>query len=275
MTQRLLARGLDATDEAAARAFHARYGKLELPPVVVVIAAYEEKGSIGRVLDELPAHVCGLSLSSIVVVDGGTDDTASVAGDHGAYVCEVPTNRGQGAALRLGYALARSGGAHYIVTTDADGQYVGSEIGRLLAPLVAGEADVASGSRWLGRQETTDRIRRLGSRVFARLASLLTGQRITDTSFGCRAMTAEVTASVVLRQPQYQSAELLMEAFAKRFRFVELPMTIRRRSHGQTKKGSWVVYGSRYAKVLIGTWLRERRRGKRVRNSRPSRSTIS
>lgn len=275
MKHRLLARGLDATDEAAARAFQARYEELAPTPVVVVIAAYEEEGSIGRVLDELPEHACGLSLSSLVVVDGGNDDTGPVARDHGAYVCEVPTNRGQGAALRLGYALARSTGAHYIVTTDADGQYVGSEIGDLLAPLVAGEADFASGSRWLGRQETTDRIRRLGSRLFARLASLLTRQRITDTSFGLRALTAEVTASVELRQPQYQSAELLMGALAKGFRFVELPMTIRRRSHGQTKKGSWVVYGSRYAMVLIGTWLRERYRGKRVRNSRPSRSTIS
>ena len=59
----------------------------------------------------------------IVVVDGGTDDTAAIARKHGAYVCEMPVNRGQGAALRIGYFLARAGGARYIVTTDADGQY--------------------------------------------------------------------------------------------------------------------------------------------------------
>jgi glycosyltransferase involved in cell wall biosynthesis len=260
MRRRLLPPGLDEIDEAAIAAFHRRYGALRLAPVVVVIAAFEEEASIGAVLDELPAEACGLAVSCIVVVDGGTDRTASVAEAHGAHVCALATNRGQGAALRLGYALARGAGARFIVTTDADGQYAGNEVGILLQPLVAGDADFASGSRWLGRQETTDRIRRLGSRVFARLATLLTGQRITDTSFGLRAMTAEVTESVTLRQPQYQSAELLMEALAKGFRFVERPMTIRRRSHGDTKKGSWVVYGSRYARVLVGTWLRERRR---------------
>lgn len=262
---RLLPPGLDEIDEAAIAAFHSRYGELRLGPVVVVIAAYEEEASIGVVLDELPAEACGLAVSRIVVVDGGTDETASAAEGHGAYVCAVATNRGQGAALRLGYALARGAGARFIVTTDADGQYMGNAIGALLQPLVAGDADFTSGSRWLGCQETTDRIRRLGSRVFAQLATLLTGQRITDTSFGLRAMSAEMTESVTLRQPQYQSAELLMEALAKGFRFVEVPMTIRQRSHGKTKKGTWVVYGSRYAAVLVRTWFRERQ-GQRTRS---------
>ncbi len=249
-------------------AFHARYGDVELSPVVVVIAAYQEEASIGGVLDELPAEACGLPLSCIVVVDGDTDGTASVADAHTAYVCTFATNRGQGTAFRVGYSLARRAGARFIVTTDADGQYAGSEIDHLLRPLVAGEADFVVGSRWLGRQETTDPIRRLGSRFFALLASLLTGRHITDTSSGFRAMTVEVTESVTLRQPQYQASELLMETLAKGFRFVEIPMTMRKRSHGKTKKGWWFVYGPRYARVLVGTWLRERHRTKRIPNSR-------
>lgn len=267
MKQPLLPPGLDDLDEAAIADFHARYGQLELSPVVVVIAAYKEEASIGGVLDELPADACGLPLSCIVVVDGDTDGTASVARDHGAYVCTFTTNRGQGAAFRVGYALARGGGARFIVTTDADGQYVGSEIDQLLEPVVAGAADFVVGSRWLGRQETTDPIRRLGSRFFARLATVLTGRRITDTSSGFRAMTAEVTESVTLRQPQYQASELLIGAVVNGFRFVEVPMTMRKRSHGQTKKGWWGVYGVRYAKVLTGTWLRERRKPTRSDDS--------
>jgi glycosyltransferase involved in cell wall biosynthesis len=179
-------------------------------------------------------------------------------------VCTFPTNRGHGAALRVGYALARDAGAQFIVTTDADGQYMGSQIETVLAPVVAGTADFSVGSRWLGRQETTDPVRRLGSRFFARLATLLTGERITDTSSGLRAMTAEVTASVTLRQPQYQTSELLMETLGKGFRYVEVPMTMRKRLHGQTKKGWWPLYGLRYARVLTTTWLRQRRRKKRV-----------
>jgi len=263
MTKGLLPRDLDETDDAAIAEFHARYGQLELTPVVVVIAAYEEEAAIGAVIDELPTEACGLPVSCIVVVDGDTDRTAPIARDHGAYVCTFPTNRGQGAAFRVGYALARGGRARFIVTTDADGQYVGSEIDQLLQPVAAGDADFAVGSRWLGRQETTDPIRRSGSRFFGRLASVLTGQRITDTSSGFRAMTVEVTESVTLRQSQYQASELLMEALAKGFRFAEVPMTMRKRSHGRTKKGWWPVYGFRYARVLTTTWLRERHRSKR------------
>lgn len=264
MKQALLPPGLDETDDAAIAEFRGRYGQVELTPVVVVIAAYEEEAAIGAVLDELPTEACGLQTSCIVVVDGDTDRTASVARDHGAYVCTFPTNRGQGAAFRVGYALARGACARFIVTTDADGQYVGSEIDQLLQPLVAGEADFVVGSRWLGRQETTDRIRRSGSRFFGRLATILTGRRITDTSSGFRAMTVEVAVTVTLRQPQYQASELLMEALAKGFRFVEVPMTMRKRSHGQTKKGWWPLYGFRYARVLTTTWLRERHRTRRA-----------
>jgi glycosyltransferase involved in cell wall biosynthesis len=268
MTKGLLPRNLDEHDDAAIAEFHARYGQLDLTPVVVVIAAYEEEAAIGAVLDELPTEACGLPMSCIVVVDGDTDRTAPVAREHGAYVCTFPTNRGQGAAFRVGYALARGADARFIVTTDADGQYVGSEIDRLLQPVAAGDADFVVGSRWLGRQETTDRIRRSGSRFFGWLASVLTRQRITDTSSGFRAMTVEVTEAVTLRQPQYQASELLMEALAKGFRFVEVPMTMRKRSHGQTKKGWWPLYGFRYARVLTTTWLRDRhRRTRGVANS--------
>jgi glycosyltransferase involved in cell wall biosynthesis len=275
MTQPLLPPRLDGQDEAAIADFRARYGQLELTPVVVVIAAYEEEASIGGVLDELPTEACGFPVSCIAVVDGDTDNTASVARDHGAYVCTFPNNRGHGAALRVGYALARGVGARFIVTTDADGQYMGSDIEPVLEPVVAGDADFSIGSRWLGRQETTDPIRRLGSRFFARLATLLTGQRMTDTSSGLRAMTAAVTAAVTLRQPQYQTSELLMEALGKGFRVVEVPMTMRKRWHGTTKKGRWIFYGPRYARVMVTTWLRDRPRVKRTRDSRLPGSTMT
>ena len=248
----------DEPDPSAIAAFDARYGLVAFAPVVVVVAAYDEAASIGAVLDELPTECAGLAVDTLVVVDGATDATAAVATEHAARVCVLSGNRGQGVALRVGYGLAGRGGARYIVTTDADGQYVGTELGRLLEPLVDDSADFVTGSRWLGQQETTDHVRRLGSRVFAWLASHLTGQRITDTSFGFRAMRAEVPASLTLRQAQYQSSELLMAAIAHGYRITEVPMTQRVRAQGQSKKGNALRYGTGYARVLIGTWLRHR-----------------
>jgi hypothetical protein len=84
--------------------------------------------------------------------------------------------------------------------------------------------------------------------------------RITDTSFGFRAMRAEVPVSLTLAQPQYQSSELLIGVLAGGHRVAEVPMTIRQRGGGRTKKGNNLVYGTRYARVVFGTWWRERRR---------------
>lgn len=248
------------TDREAVAQFERCHGRRTFAPIVVVIPAYNEAASIGAVLDELPRQCCGLPVDVVVIVDGATDTTAEVAAAHGARVCVTATKRGQGAALRLGYALARRGAARYVVTTDADGQYDGGELGRLVAPLVEGTADLVTGSRWLGRQERASRVRRVGSRFFAGLVSLLTGHEVTDTSFGFRAMRAPVTEGVELEQSQYQSAELLISALARSYRVVEVPMTLRARSHGHSKKGNAAIFGSAYALAVFRTWRRERRR---------------
>ncbi len=252
----------EAIDATAATAFFTGNGDraANLPPVAVVIAAFNEEGVVGSVVGALPATLCGLGTAAIVVSDGSRDGTVAEARASGALVCEVPVNRGQGAALRLGYRLAREGGAAYIVTTDADGQYNPAEMDSVLAPVVAGEADFVTGSRKLGSQETKDPVRRLGTWVFAVTISMLTGQRITDSSFGLRAMRAEVTGAVHLEQPQYQSSELLIAVLTHGFRVAEVPATIHKRKVGESKKGHNAIYGLKYAGVVLGTWWRERRR---------------
>jgi len=252
----------EAIDAAAIQAFSSQYGAraTTLPPLAIVIAAYNEEGAIGPVIEALPREVSGLEVAKIVVSDGSADATVKEADAAGAIVCDVPVNRGQGAALRLGYRLAREGGAQYIVTTDADGQYNPAEIPALLAPILAGEADFVSGSRTQGSEETKDPVRKLGVRVFALTISMLTGQRITDPSFGLRAMRAEVTGAVSLEQPQYQASELLIGVLAHGYRVAEVPATIHKRKVGHSKKGHNALYGLYFARVIGGTWWRERRR---------------
>jgi glycosyltransferase involved in cell wall biosynthesis len=252
----------EVIDAAAIGAFTNQYGSraTDWPPLAIVIAAYNEQGSIGPVLDALPSVISGLEVGKIVVSDGSTDGTVKEAEAAGALVCDVPVNRGQGAALRLGYRLAREGGANYIVTTDADGQYNPAEISELLAPILAGQADFVSGSRTQGSEETKDPVRKLGVRVFALAITLLTGQRVSDPSFGLRAMRAEVTGAVKLQQPQYQAAELLIGVIAHGYKVAERPATIHKRKVGQSKKGHNALYGVYFANVIGTTWWRERRR---------------
>jgi glycosyltransferase involved in cell wall biosynthesis len=263
-----------AIDADALRTLADTYGKraTKLPPVALVIAAYNEEGAVGPVVEALPRTVCGMATEVIVVTDGCADATAKEADAAGAVVCDVPVNRGQGAALRLGYRIAREGGAQYIVTTDADGQYNPLEIESLLAPVIEGKADFVTGSRRLGSEETKDPVRRAGVRFFAFLVSLLTGQRIGDTTFGLRAMRAEVTGAVRLEQPQYQASELLIGVITHGYRVLEMPATIHKRKIGESKKGqnplynlhipgvNNLFYGARFTRVVLGTWWRERRR---------------
>jgi hypothetical protein len=95
--------------------------------------------------------------------------------------------------------------------------------------------------------------------VFARLVRVLTGAHVTDTSTGLRAMRVEVPATVRQEQVQYQTAELLIGAIYRGFRIAELPIVQHKRTAGQSKKGGDVLYGFRYARVVLRTWWRERR----------------
>jgi hypothetical protein len=147
----------------------------------------------------------------------------------------------------------------------------------LLQPILDGKADFVTGSRRLGSEETKDPIRKAGVRFFAAMVSTLTGQKIGDTTFGMRAMRAEVTGAVQLEQPQYQASELLIGVITHGYKLLEVPATIRKRAVGESKKGqnplynlhipglNNVFYGSRFMRVVLGTWWRESRRRNRGR----------
>jgi glycosyltransferase involved in cell wall biosynthesis len=230
-------------------------------PLAVVVPAYNEEPTVAGVVNEVATTNAGLQTETIVVVDGARDQTAGRAAAAGALVCDVPVNRGQGAALKLGYWLARARGASVIATIDADGQYEPSEIAGVVQPILDGEADFVSGSRRLGTELTTDPVRHLGVLVFGAVFSLLVRHKITDPACGIRAMSSELTAAVTLEQPQYQASELMISAALNGFRLAEVPTTMRDRGgHATgTKKGGNLGYGVRFARAALHTWRRDRK----------------
>jgi glycosyltransferase involved in cell wall biosynthesis len=251
---------LDPVERGAAAAFVQVHPVGLGAPLAIVIPAYNEEPTVADVVAEIPRQAAGLKTEVIVVVDGARDATASRAAGAGALVCDVTANRGQGAALKLGYWLARARGAKVIATIDADGQYEPEEIARVVQPILDGKADFVSGSRRLGAELTTDRVRHLGVLVFGALISVLVRHRITDPACGIRAMRAAVTADVVLEQPQYQASELMISAALHGYRLAEVPTTMRDRGvHATgTKKGGNFGYGVRFARAALRTWMRDR-----------------
>jgi hypothetical protein len=266
---------LAPAERGAVDAFLAEHPAGQGAPLAVVIPAYNEEPTVAQVVGEIPAEAAGLATETIVVVDGAKDATARVARSAGALVCDVPVNRGQGAALKLGYWLARARGARIIVTIDADGQYEAEEIGRVVEPILAGQADFVSGSRRLGTELTTDATRHAGVIVFGLLISLLVRHRITDPACGLRAMSAQLTADVVLEQPQYQASELQISAALHGYRLAEVPTTMRDRGRHATgtKKGGNLGYGVRFARAALHTWRRDRNAARK--RERPANTHLS
>jgi glycosyltransferase involved in cell wall biosynthesis len=250
---------IPAVRAAALEVFRTDNSTLKFAPTLAVIAALNEQDSISAVLDAMPKTACGLAVDVLVIDDGSTDGTGDVVRRYdGVHIVRLERNCGHGVALRLGYQIASEFGAQYIVTLDADMQWDPVEIPGVLQPLVDDEADFVIGSRVLGTAETDDSFRHAGVTLFARLISLLTGTHVTDTSSGFRAMRSELTQTVPQTQVQYQTSELLIGAIYHGYRIAERPITMHQRYAGESKKGHNVLYGGRYARVIIQTWLRER-----------------
>jgi hypothetical protein len=224
--------------------------------IAILVPAYNEAENIGHVLDRMPAEVCGVETSVLVVDDGSRDGTGDVAAGHGAAVARHVINRGGGAALRTGYRLMVESGARIVVTLDADGQHLPSEMERLVKPVIDGEVDVAHGSRVLGEAERNHFARELGIVFFNRLVSFITRTHVTDCSNGYRAVRTTILPQLVLRQEQFHTSEFLIEAIKRGIPAKEVPVTVEQRLHGHSKKPAVVRYGVGFANAIVRTWLR-------------------
>jgi hypothetical protein len=222
----------------------------------VLVPAYNEADNVGTVLDRIPAEVCGVATAVLVVDDGSRDGTDAAARSHGAVVARHVVNRGGGAALRTGYRLLSESGARIVVTLDADGQHLPEEMDRLVAPVLGGEVAMAHGSRVLGEAERNHAAREAGIVFFNRLVSLITRTKVTDCSNGYRAVRADVLPTLVLRQEQFHTSELMIEAIKRGVPAKEVPVTVVSRLSGHSKKPAVARYGMGFANAIVRTWLR-------------------
>ncbi len=261
LEKRRISRLRDFAIAQARDRFDADYPGFVPDEIVASICAYEEEGNIGDVLKKMPDTISGSPYTTFVVVDGGTDKTAEIARSFpGVKVLEFPVNLGHGVALQVTYRYCVEQNVKYVVTLDADGQNDPAEMPQILAPLQSDQADFVVASRVLGVDKTTDVVRKSGVRFFSLVMNKMTGANLTDTSTGYRALRVTMLADVVdrLTQEQYQTAELLITALKRGWRAGEVPTVWYPRASGTTKKGKNWLFGFRYAKVVFGTWWRER-----------------
>jgi hypothetical protein len=227
-----------------------------LKSIMVIIPALNEQDNLATLLPRIPAQIKGMDVGVLVIDDGSSDKTAEVALGHGCLVARNLVNRGQGAASRVGYGFLAAHDVRIGVTLDADNQHDPNEIATLVEPIIAGRYDLVIGSRVLGNADRDSAVRSLGVSVFSRLVSLLSGTRITDCSSGFKAFRIDQMAKLDLREDQFQSSEVLISAAKKGLKIGEVPIHIRRREFGVSRKGTDLVYGLLFLKTMARTWWR-------------------
>lgn len=217
--------------EIAPAALNSRLGALRR---VAIVPAYNEEGSIARVIEEIRAFDPGFEIA--VVDDGSVDATAAVAAAAGARVLRLPFNLGIGGAVQTGYRYAFENGFELAVQIDGDGQHDPGRLPAILAPLLDGEADMVVGSRFAGAGGYRVSFpRRLGIGVFARTISLIVRQRVTDTTSGFRAVNRRGIALFAADYPHdYPEAEATVMVVKHRLRLKEVPVAMRERASGRS-----------------------------------------
>lgn len=190
----------------------------------VIVAAFNEQDRIGGVL----AGLLPIVPNVVVVDDGSRDGTADLVRATSAWLIRHPVNFGQGAALQTGLAFALSKGATHLVTFDADGQHVPSDVARLLNALGEHRADFALGSRFLGQADGIPASRRILLWLAIQFTRLLSGVRLSDAHNGLRAMTRRGAQQIHLTFNRMEHASELIDQIVKSgLRFVEVPVHIR------------------------------------------------
>jgi glycosyltransferase involved in cell wall biosynthesis len=228
------------------------------PLVVVVMAAYNEYGSVGNVLATLPDTLCGLRVCPVVIDDGSSDETSAEARSGGAVVATHRRNLGQGDALRTGFAVAQRLGARVVVTMDADGQHDPADLPALVSPVVAGEVDYVQGSRFAGRYDDAGGARDLGIRAFTRLITLVTSAEISDCTNGYRAIDGAALGRLLLVEERFSAPEILIQAAGRGLRIREVPVHIRSRDVGTSKKPPGLAYPIGFLGAILRSAVRVR-----------------
>lgn len=189
----------------------------------VVIAAYNEE----KLISETIERVLLKNVSVVVVDDCSVDDTYLKAYQSGAHVLRHPINLGQGAALQTGIEYALLKGAQHIVTFDADGQHNPDEIIPMLEALKMNSADIALGSRFLGKTFNMSWQRKLILKIAIIFTRVTGGIKLTDVHNGFRVMTRTFCNKFHFKQNRMAHAsEILNHISKEKIRYIEFPVTI-------------------------------------------------
>jgi len=223
--------------------------------LVVMIPAYNEEETIGSVIKEIPRDCCE-KVEVLVIDDGSVDNTVKEAERAGAdKIISFKQNKGLAPAFRAGLETALEMGADIIVNTDADGQYNGKEIPKLIKPIVDEKADFVLGSRFKGWIEYMPIHKKVTNRIATFVTRQVSGLPISDAQTGFRAFTRDAAFHLNVMADYTYVQETLMQAANYGLVIEEVPIEFRKRKGGESRLISNIFgYAKRAGGTIVSTY---------------------
>ncbi|HOW28873.1 MAG TPA: glycosyltransferase family 2 protein [Elusimicrobiota bacterium] len=225
----------------------------------VIIPCLNEEKTIGNVISRIPKHISGIDkIATIVIDDGSTDNSGSIARSHGARIIRNSVSRGVGYAFRAGIEESLRQNADIVVNIDGDGQFNPEDIESLIAPLCEDAADIVTASRFKNKEFHLDmpKTKYWGNQIVSRIVSFLTGLQIHDASCGFRAYNQKAALNINLFGDFTYTHEVLLDLAFKGMRICELPLQIRGvREHGTSRVAhSLLNYAFHSLRIMFNTY---------------------
>jgi glycosyltransferase involved in cell wall biosynthesis len=209
--------------------------------VIVQIPCLNEETTLPEALAAIPRAIPGVDRVEVLVIDdGSTDRTSAVARAHGAdHIVRFPRHRGLARGFMAGLDAALRLGADVIVNIDADNQYRGDEIPRLIAPILAGEAEMVVGDRGVGQVAhfswTKQRLQTLGSWVVRKVS----GTALQDVTSGFRALTRDAALRINIVSEFTYTLETVIQAGKKQLAVAQVPITAQQTRPSRLFGSTW------------------------------------
>ncbi|RXE55924.1 glycosyl transferase family 2 [Methanoculleus taiwanensis] len=221
--------------------------------LVVMIPSYNEEETIASVIREIPRSIPGIETVEVLVInDGSTDRTVEEARKAGAdKIISFKKNKGLAPGFRAGLETALSMGADIIVNTDADGQYDGGEIPKLIQPILDNKADFVLGSRTKGTIEEMPLQKTIGNRMATWVTRNVSGLPVSDGQSGFRAFTRDAAMRLNVMSDYTYVQETLIQAANLGLVYTEVPILFRKRTGGSSRLISNIFNYAKRAGVTI------------------------
>ncbi|MCP5443077.1 MAG: glycosyltransferase family 2 protein [Chromatiaceae bacterium] len=196
--------------------------------LIVQIPCFNEETTLARVIADIPRNIDGIDLVELLVIDDGSfDQTVRVARENGVeHILVNKKNIGLARSFQKGMVAALKAEADIIVNTDGDNQYAGSDIAKLVQPIIKGEADIVVGDRRTSEVKHFSRTKKILQRIGSALVRKLSGISIPDAVSGFRALSREAAIRINIVSSFSYTIEMLIQAGKRGMCVVSVPVKV-------------------------------------------------